>query len=111
VDNKEFARIIRKIVARDFAYEAMWQAGEVSEAKFKAYQAKRAELIRSLDEARGTTDVTYEEFRAAFDDGAACDVLVELKNGMHPKDPLKGDAVKDLRSVGCYSSSSKRRRH
>ena len=95
----------------DLIYDAMRDAGSVPEAEYKAYQAKRAELIQALDEEQGTTDVTYAEFRMAFDDGAACDVLVALKNGMDPKDPLRNDAVKDLRSVGCFSRSSERRRH
>lgn len=106
----EFDRIIRKIAEMDLVNEAMREAGTVSEADYKAYQANRGELIEALDEARGVTDVSYQMFRDALDNDAACDVLVELKNGMHPHDPLRNDAVKDLRSVGCYSKSSKRRR-
>ena len=70
-----------------------------------------AERLAKLDEIRGTTDVSYREFREAFDAGAQCAVLVELKNEMHPKDPLRNDAAADLKLVGCYSKRSKRRRH
>lgn len=106
----EFESIIRQIAAMDLGYEAM-KAGGIPKADFKAYQAERAELIEALDEARGTRDATYKEFRDAFDCGAECDVLVGLKNGMHPKDPLRNDAIQDLRSVECYLATSKRRRH
>jgi hypothetical protein len=69
VDNEEFGRIIRKIAEMDLAYEAMREDGTVSEAEHKAYQAERGELIQALDEESGTADVTYAEFRRAFDAG------------------------------------------
>jgi hypothetical protein len=109
VERDEFDPIIRKIAEMDFAYEAMREVGGVSEADFKAHKARLAELIQAIDEERGTTDVTYEQFRDAFDAGVDCPGLIELKNRMHPHDPLRNDAVKDLRSVGCFSSTSERR--
>jgi hypothetical protein len=109
MEREELDRIIRRIAKMDLAYDAMRETGTVSEADYKAFQASRDELIHALDEEMGTADITYGQFREAFDAGAECDVLVELKNGMHPKDPLRNDAVKDLRSVGCFSRTSERR--
>ena len=63
----EFDRIIRKIAEMDLVNEAMREAGTVSEADYKAYQANRGELIEALDEARGVTDVSYQMFRDALD--------------------------------------------
>jgi hypothetical protein len=61
-----------------------------------------------LDEVRGSADVTYAQFRTALDESAGCRTLFELRNAMHPKDPLKADATSDLRAGGCLSPRSTR---
>ena len=83
-------------------------AGRIGPAEAKAYEARRSEWVARLDEIRGTADVTYEQFRAAFDRGADCASLFDLHNRMHPKDPLKVAANEDLRSVGCSYRRAKR---
>ncbi|WP_454044690.1 hypothetical protein [Cellulosimicrobium sp. Marseille-Q8652] len=52
---------------------------------------------------------SYATFSAAFDEGADCPELFEIRNHMEPKDPAIDDANEDLRSVECYSSTSSRK--
>jgi hypothetical protein len=105
----DFDAIIQRIAVADLEFQAAVDAERVSAPAIKAYEARRAELIAALDEARGTADVTYAQFRDAFDQGASCHGLFELRNRMHPKDPLKVAATEDLRSVECLSPRSTRR--
>jgi hypothetical protein len=105
----DFDAIIQQIAETDLAVQAAVDAGLVPVPEAKAYEARRAELIAALDEARGTADVTYAQFRDAFDRGAGCQALFELRNRMHPKDPLKDAATEDLRSVECLSPRSDRK--
>lgn len=51
---------------------------------------------------------SYATFSAAFDEGADCPELFEIRNRMEPKDPAIEDANEDLRSIECYSSTSSR---
>ncbi|MGW6263995.1 hypothetical protein [Cellulosimicrobium funkei] len=51
---------------------------------------------------------SYAVFSAAFDEGADCGELFQIRNRMDPKDPAVDDANADLRSVECYSSTSSR---
>jgi hypothetical protein len=102
--------IIYLLAVEDLAFAAKVDAGLVDPAEVKAHQARMAEAVALLDEKQGTGDVTYERFRSAFDQGADCEALFVLRNAMHPKDPLKVDANDDLRSVGCHSPGSTRRR-
>ena len=88
--------------------DAATDAGATSLAEHKAYQARRAELIDEIDAARGTQAVPYRAFRQAFEAGADCFALFELRNRMNPKDPLKEAANEDMRSVACYASGSRR---
>lgn len=104
----DFDAVIRGLAMADLRFEAEVTAGLHAPAEVKAYEARRAETIARLDELRGTSDVTYAEFRAAFEAAAGCRLLIELKNGMHPKDPLKIAANEDLRSVQCHSRTSTR---
>lgn len=110
MDGRDFDTEIQAVAAEAYAYQEAYELGLVPEAKFKAYQARHAERLAELDQARGIpADVTYAEFRSAFEAGAHCGRLFELKNAMHPKDPLKEAAIEDLRSVGCYSPRHERR--
>lgn len=52
---------------------------------------------------------SYATFSAAFDEGADCPELFEIRNRMEPKDPAIEDANEDLRSIECYSSTSSRK--
>jgi hypothetical protein len=98
--------IIRQIARADLAYQAAVDAGLVPTPEARAYGARRAGLIAALDEARGAADLTFAQFRDAFDRGVSCQALFNLRNRMHPKDPLKVAAAEDLRSVGCLSPRS-----
>lgn len=100
---------IRRMAVEDFAVEAAADAGLLGQAEVKALRARHAERVADLDTEQGTAAITYQRFHEAHDQGADCRELVELRNGMHPKDPLRNAAVQDLRAVGCYSTSSTRR--
>lgn len=104
----DFEPIIWQIVVDDLVFDEKVRKGEVAPAEVKAREAHRADLIAALDDARGTADVTYAQFRKAFDEGAGCQVLYELRNRMHPKDVLKEAANDDLRNVGCDSPRATR---
>jgi hypothetical protein len=60
------------------------------------------------EEADDDRVASYAAFRAAFDEGADCGELFEIRNSMDPKDPAIDDANEDLRSVECYFSTSSR---
>lgn len=100
--------VIRRMAEQDFLFDAKVEAGLVSPAEIKAYEAHRAEMIAELDRRQGTADVTYAQFRQAFDAGASCQTLFALKNAMHPKDVLKEAANEDLRRVKCFSPRATR---
>lgn len=78
-------------------------------AEQKAHDASMAEQLDRHNELRGTAPATYAQFRDAFDAGGGCSVLVVLRDGMLPADPLRAAANEDLRSVGCFIASSTRR--
>ena len=51
----------------------------------------------------------YPEFRARLDAGADCPELFEIRNEVRRSDPSSADRMnEDLRSVGCFSSTSSR---
>lgn len=58
--------------------------------------------------AEESTVASYADFREAFEAGADCPELYEVRNRMESDDPLVEDANEDLRSVECYSNSSTR---
>lgn len=109
MDDRAFEALIWQIAEADLTFEDAQRRGTVDPASAKAYTAARAELLEELDRARGTAAVTYPQFVQALEAGASCEVLMELKNRMDPKDPLRDDAIADLRAVGCYSTTSLRR--
>src|SRR5674476_1171230 len=80
---------ILALALADFTFAQALAARRIMPAEAQAYRAARAVLIAELDALRGTVDVTYEQFVIAFQNGASCEVLTELKNRMDPKHPLK----------------------
>jgi hypothetical protein len=71
-------------------------------------------VLMSSCSSSGASDIdervaSYAMFSAAFDDGADCPELFEIRNRFDPKDPAIDDANEDLRSVECYSSTSTRK--
>lgn len=105
---EEFEWIIRGLAAADFAHETRKASGFMSEAEDRDYQEKRDAVIRDVDGRRGKLDVTYDLFRIALKDGAECPTLFALRNQMHPDDPDSGRVNDDLRSIGCFSLTSRR---
>jgi hypothetical protein len=105
-DDPAIEALIRRLAATDLTVQIASDAGQIAPAEVKAYEAHREELVATLDEIRGTSDVTYAQFRTALDLRAGCATLFELRNAMHPKDPLKADATSDLRGVGCLTPRS-----
>jgi hypothetical protein len=104
----DFDDEIMQIAIEDLTFRRRVDAGLMPPAEVKAYEAQLAERVERLDRKRGTEDVKYEQFRAAFEAGAGCGVLFKLRNAMHPKDPLKEAANEDLVNVECYSPRSTR---
>ncbi len=107
-DDRDFAAEIRRLAAQDLVFQARVAAGEIGVPEQKAGEAWKAERVARLDAARGIADVSYSQFREAFEAGAECYLLTDLKDRMHPQDPLREAAVEDLRGVGCYSRMSRR---
>jgi hypothetical protein len=62
------------------------------------------------DPVEDAADATtfYADFTKAFDSGADCPELFEIRNRMDPKDPIAETVNEDLRSVECYMSTSSR---
>jgi hypothetical protein len=56
----------------------------------------------------GSHKSTAERFDKAFDEGAPCHRLFEIRNELDPKDPLIYEMNSRLRSVRCYGSASER---
>ena len=109
MDEDGFTALVIRIALLDREFETAYQAGLIPAAEAKAYVAHRTEWIEELDRARGVAAVTYGQFVEAFTKGASCQVLMELKSRMDPKDPLRDAAIADLRSIACYSAASLRR--
>lgn len=100
--------LISGVAADDVAAQFAVEAGALTAPEAEAYRAARDELLGKMEDAQGTVDVTYVQFQQALDAGADCSTLFELRNRMDPKDPLREKANLDLRSVGCYTRSSRR---
>lgn len=101
--------IIDTLALEGYLEEAALAMGTLATADARASAARRNELVEALDAAQGLDNVTYSRFRAAFEAGADCGVLFEMRNAMKPADPLREAANSDLRSVGCYMATSTRR--
>jgi len=100
--------LISGVAADDVAAQFAVEAGALTAPEAEAYRTARDELLGKMEDAQGTVDVTYVQFQQALDAGADCSTLFELRNRMDPKDPLREKANLDLRSVGCYTRSSRR---
>ena len=107
---EEQSALVARLTQERLAFELRQIAGLTDAAEDKAFAAKQAQAISEFDERHGLSDVSYEDFRAAFDAGMGCEELFVLRNAMHPKDPLKIAANDDLRSVECFHINGTRRR-
>lgn len=47
-------------------------------------------------------------FDGALDDGASCQELFDIRNGLDPKDAAIEEINETLRSIGCYNATSDR---
>jgi hypothetical protein len=66
-------------------------------------------LVSTAVSACGGEERATRGFEEAVDQGASCSELFEIRNELDSKSPLVEEYNETLRSIRCYSSSSKRR--